>query len=163
MTPAKSLTLGPLKIPDEFFSDFFRGSIDGDGSIVVYNDRYNALRDERYVYERLYVSLVSASRRFLDWVQSSVQRLIGIHGSMTEKRSPGKHSLWRLRYAKQESISALRWMYYAPDVPCLHRKRVIAERFLQPLGHAPGPPLGRPRAGWLYNEGVVGKNFENPR
>jgi len=62
LTPAKSLTLGPLMIPDEFFADFFRGCIDGDGSIVVYTDRYHVSKNHRYIYERLYLSIVSASR-----------------------------------------------------------------------------------------------------
>ncbi len=39
LTPAKSLTLGPLAVPDKYFADFFRGCIDGDGSILVYIDR----------------------------------------------------------------------------------------------------------------------------
>lgn len=39
LTPAKSLTLTPLAIPDDYFADFFRGCIDGDGSIVSYVDR----------------------------------------------------------------------------------------------------------------------------
>ncbi len=30
LTPAKSLTLGPLAVPDEYFADFFRGCIDGE-------------------------------------------------------------------------------------------------------------------------------------
>jgi hypothetical protein len=41
LSPAKSRTLGALAIPDEYFSDFARGCIDGDGSIVVYVDRYH--------------------------------------------------------------------------------------------------------------------------
>jgi hypothetical protein len=43
--PAKSLTLGPLVIPDARFADFFRGCIDGDGSIVTYTDRYHVAKD----------------------------------------------------------------------------------------------------------------------
>lgn len=35
LTPAKSLTLGPLAIPDEHFADFLRGCIDGDGCILL--------------------------------------------------------------------------------------------------------------------------------
>jgi len=44
LTPAKSLTLGPLAVPDEYFVDFFRGCIDGDGSITTYVDRYNTFK-----------------------------------------------------------------------------------------------------------------------
>jgi transposase len=51
LTPAKSLTLGPLAVPDEYFRDFLRGCIDGDGSIVVYTDRYHTAKNARYVYE----------------------------------------------------------------------------------------------------------------
>jgi len=39
LTPAKSLTLQALAVPDEYFADFFRGCIDGDGSVVRYTDR----------------------------------------------------------------------------------------------------------------------------
>jgi hypothetical protein len=35
-----------------------------------------------------------------------------------------------LRFAKRESIAVLRWMYYAPGVPALVRKRLAAESFL---------------------------------
>src|SRR2546425_8606595 len=51
LTPAKSLTLGPLLIPDAYFADFFRGCIDGDGSVLVYTDRYHTRKKERYIYE----------------------------------------------------------------------------------------------------------------
>jgi hypothetical protein len=60
LTPAKSRTIGPLAVPDELFADFFRGCIDGDGSVLVYTDRYHAAKCPHSVYERLYVSLVSA-------------------------------------------------------------------------------------------------------
>src|SRR5207253_9588456 len=44
LTPAKSLAIGALEIPDEYFADFFRGCIDGDGSSVTYVDHYNAAK-----------------------------------------------------------------------------------------------------------------------
>jgi hypothetical protein len=150
LTPAKSLTLRPLAIPDSLFVDFLRGCIDGDGSVVVYVDRYNTGKSERYVYERLYVTLVSASHGFLDWIQAAVHRLLLLGGSISERRVEGKRSIWTLRYAKSESIE-LRRIYYSPTVPCLRRKRLRAEPFLRPLGHASARPVGRPRAGWVYN------------
>jgi len=48
------------------------GCLDSDGSVLVYTDAYHAARRPQYVYERLYVSLVSASRRFLDWIKASI-------------------------------------------------------------------------------------------
>ena len=143
MTPAKSLTLRPLVIPDEYFADFFRGCVDGDGSVVVYTDRYHTAKKPRYVYKRLYVSLVSASRQFLEWAQDSVLRLAQVRRhdqcKIENRSEPG----WALRCAKAESIRVPRWMYYAPDVPALSRKRVIAAAFLVPQ---PRPPrVGRGR------------------
>ena len=152
ITPAKSLTLSPLAIPDAVFADFVRGCIDGDGSVTVYVDRHNTDKSERYVYERLYVKLVSASRVFLDWVQATIRRILSMRGSITVQRAEGRSPLWTLRYAKSESIELLRWIYYSPTVPCLARKRATADPFLQPLGHAAARPVGRPRAGWVYNQ-----------
>lgn len=155
VTPAKSLTLGPLTVPDEYFSDFFRGCLDGDGSVLIYTDRYNTAKKERYVYERLYVSLVSASRPFLDWIRARIRLLLRVNGVIDEQRKRGHRSIWRLRYAKAESIRVLGWIYYSPNVPCLFRKRAKAERYLSPLGYSPLRPIGRPRAGWLYNEPIT--------
>lgn len=130
LTPAKSLTLGPLAVPEQYFADFFRGCIDGDGSVLIYTDRYHVAKNERYVYQRLYVSLVSASRPFPEWIQTMVRRLAGVVGVIEMKFTPGRRPVWLLRDAKRESIRLLRWMYYSPSVPCLARKRAKAEQFL---------------------------------
>jgi hypothetical protein len=116
LTPRKSKTLGRLEVPGEFFFDFLRGHLDGDGMVRVYNDPYypNA--------RRLYVVFYSASPRHLEWLQESVERLIGIHGYV----APSVGVL-RLTYAKMNSIVLLRHMYHRPDVPCLKRKRDLVE------------------------------------
>lgn len=151
LTPAKSLTLGQVSVPNEYFRDFFRGCIDGDGSVRVYMDRYNTRKNERYVYERLYVSIVSASRVFIEWLQATVIRHTGVSGSLTVRRKAGANPVWKLAWAKAKSIRLIRWMYHSPTIPCLERKRVTAERFLTPLGVSYGRARGRPRVGWLYN------------
>jgi len=145
LTPAKSLTLGPLAVPDEYFADFFRGCLDGDGSIVTYIDRYNTYKNASYVYSRLYVSIVSASPRFIVWLRATVQRLAGVAGSIEVRSSRGRHDVWRLRYAKRESLAVLRWIYYSQDVACLARKRRTADPFLviraTPAVRRPGRPV----------------------
>ena len=132
LSPAKSLTIGPLRVPEEYFRDFFRGCIDGDGSIVVYTDRYHASRNERYIYQRLYVVLVSASLAFLDWIRTTTERLLGVSGSIAIEQRKARRPLGRLRYAKRESLRVLRWIYYSPDAVCLARKRATANTFISP-------------------------------
>jgi len=119
--------------------------------VTVYVDRYHTVKSERYVYERLYVTLVSASRAFLDWIQATIHRVLSMKGSIAVRRVEGRSPLWTLRYAKSESIELLRRIYYSPTVSCLARKRETAEPFLRPLGYAPARHVGRPRAGWVYN------------
>lgn len=133
LTPAKSLTLKPLAVPDEYFHDFLRGCIDGDGSIVVYTDRYHTTKNERYVYERLYVSVVSASRPFADWLLLTARRLLDVRGTVRvsiKARPDRPHPVYAVRFAKRDSIRVLRWIYYSDDVPCLARKRARARPFL---------------------------------
>ncbi|MBI2203086.1 MAG: hypothetical protein HYU41_04425 [Candidatus Rokubacteria bacterium] len=151
LTPRKSLTLGRLDVPDRWFPDFLRGCIDGDGSITVYVDDYNARKNERYVYERLWVSLVSASRTFIEWIATTVARLFDIAGSVSVRHRVGRAPIWKLKYGKQASIDLIRRMYYVPGIPSLERKRLRAAKFLWPLGSLP-KRSGRPRAGWQYNE-----------
>jgi hypothetical protein len=149
LMPAKSRKLGALVVPEAYFADFFRGCLDGDGSVLVYTDRTGLKAG--FVYERLYVSLVSASLPFVEWIQTTIQRLIGVAGAVHRGVKPGHRPIWTLRYAKASSIRILRWIYHSPGAPCLARKRAKAEKFLSPLGSVSRHPVGRPRAGWLYN------------
>jgi hypothetical protein len=94
LTPNKSLTIGRLAIPDDYYPDFFRGCIDGDGSVLVYIDRHHTAKNERYVYKRLYVSLACASRPFVEWIQSTVQRLTSLHGVIEIQLRKGRRPIW---------------------------------------------------------------------
>lgn len=145
LMPAKSLRLGPLRVPDEWMRDFLRGCIDGDGSIVTYTDRYNTFKKPTYVYTRVYLSLVSASPRFVEWLRETLRRVADVSGEVSIGRREGRNDIWRLRYAKREALRLLRWMYYSPDVPCLRRKYDIATAFLvppnRPRRRGPGRPM----------------------
>ncbi len=129
--PRKTLTIGALQIPDEFFPDFLRGHLDGDGSVTSYVDRYNTKVSPSYVYQRLYVRFLSASRIHVEWLQATIRNLHGEEGSINVTQRPSRRPLFSLKFAKKESITLLRWMYYSSDVPCLARKRNIAEPFLR--------------------------------
>ena len=119
LSPHKSKSLGPLSIPDEYFFGFLRGHLDGDGTIRNFADPVyrNA--------QRLYVVFYSASRAHLEWLQQTTERLAEIHGFIEN----GKRA-HRLTYAKTESLTLLRRIYPNIDVPCLKRKRDLAEPFL---------------------------------
>lgn len=119
LTPKKSLTLGPLNIPDEFFADFLRGMLDGDGSIRVYDDP--AFPRSR----RLYVFFYSASPEYLAWLQETIGRLWGLTGY---QKDPGPTA--RLCYAKTASIALLQRIYHRDANNYLMRKYDIAREFL---------------------------------
>jgi hypothetical protein len=111
---------------------------------VTYVDRHHASRNPAYVYTRLFVSLVSASPDFLGWVRAMVRKRRALSGHVTVRRASGRHDLWRLRYAKAESIALLRWLYPSQPVPCLARKREQARAFLTSGARPPRLGPGRP-------------------
>lgn len=134
LMPRKTSRLNEISVPDEFFRDFLRGHLDGDGSIVTYEDRYNTFKDPKYVYTRLYVHFLSASQKHIVWIYQKIKDTIDIKGDLNNdrKRKLGedKKIVWRLRFSKKASLKLLLWLYYKPSLPCLERKREIAKRFL---------------------------------
>jgi hypothetical protein len=157
LTPAKSRTPGPLTVPDKH-ADFFRGCIDGDRCVLGYTDRYHATKSPSYVYERLYVSLVSANRPFLEWIRASTRRLVGVSGAVHNSGGKRQRPIWALRYAKRESLRLLGWMYYDPAVPCVARQRLKAEGFLSVV-HCPRQRQG---PGWC-NGSHAGLKIQCPQ
>ena len=134
LTPAKSLTLGTLKIPDEFFMDFLRGHLDGDGSITCYTDTWNSFKDPRYIYNRIWLRFISASKMHMVWMQRKITELTGIKGRLyATNPKPGKNPMHILKFAKKESLKLLALIYYSDNLPCLTRKRDIYATFLTTL------------------------------
>jgi len=121
LMPNKSKKLGVVRIPDDFFFDFLRGHLDGDGTIKKYYDPDypNSLR--------LYVTFLSASLPHLAWLASTIKRLIGIKGFMM--KPPRAYSL---TFSKLDSIKLLGYLYPREGVPCLKRKFAKAEEFILP-------------------------------
>lgn len=96
-----------------------RGHIDGDGTVRSYKDP---------VYpnsRRLYITLVSANKPHVIWLQRKIKRLYKIKG-----RIGAVCRAWSLTYAKKESKILLPLIYYHTKLPFLNRKRQIIADYL---------------------------------
>jgi len=127
----KTYCLGKIKVPKLHFRDFLRGHLDGDGSIFTYTDRYMSYKGRNYKYNRIYTSFNSASFKNLSWIRAMLKEELNIAGALNSwKRNKNHVAEWKLRFAKNDSYKLLSWIYYKPDLPCLLRKRKIAQRFI---------------------------------
>lgn len=130
LTPAKTHTIGSIKIPDKYFRDFMRGHLDGDGTVRTYTDSYNIYRGRKYTNERLATFFLSASFCHIMWVQDKIQELTGCHGAIIVEKNIRGTCLWKIKYSKKESLILLKWLYYRDNLPCLERKATIARKAL---------------------------------
>lgn len=123
ITPAKSLTIGAIDVPDEYLLPLARGLLDGDGSIMNKLARADTKRRKDYRWEYLQTKFVSASRPHLVWLQGRLKRAIGIDGYLITKKAKGhRHACFTLRFSKRESLILLPNLYADPVSPRLDRK-----------------------------------------
>lgn len=121
LTPKKSLTMGEIFVPGEYFFDFLRGCFDGDGTFYSYWDpRWRSSH-------MFYVAFASGSRAHIEWLQYEIEKRAGVRGHIAEGITS---SALQLRYAKKESLEIINKMYYNPDVICLSRKKIKIEKAL---------------------------------
>lgn len=124
LTIRKSLTLGPLKIPDRYFIDFLRGVIDGDGNIqeTIHTSNGNI---------QWVLRIVSGSPSFLPWIRERITKVLGIEGRL-HQRFPenGRNSLYILKYGKFAAKIILRKCYYKNSL-ALDRKLKIAQKCIE--------------------------------
>ena len=113
LTPAKSHTINEITIPKEYFRDFIRGHLDGDGSITVYMDKYNTYKNQKYIYKRMFIGFVSASNKHILWLQKNIISNFGVTGRIhkTKILPPSKVSIYILKFMKKESQKLLKEIY----------------------------------------------------
>lgn len=120
LTPAKSKTIGAIKIPDEYFQDFLRGHFDGDGTFYSY---WDSRWKSSFMF---YTVFISASIQHIQWLRERLSTLLGVTGHVA---SDGRRITYHLKYAKKESIKIIKFMYQN-NFPCLQRKLLKIESVL---------------------------------
>ena len=117
--PKKSKTLSVLKIPNEYFGDFLRGCIDGDGSMGFYSHPESK-------HPQLRIRLCSASMSFLEWAKSEIERIFNIKGGWIAKMNT---RIPVLSYAKRDSEKLIGILYKEPGCVYLSRKYEVVKKF----------------------------------
>lgn len=128
LSQRKSLTLGPIAVPDAQLFPTLRGLLDGDGTITNKVYRADTGRRSDYYWEYLLTRFESASRIHLEWIASRVEASTGLSGYIQEVRrkqpDPTRHPFFHLRYGKRASLVLLPRLYPS-GAPCLERKRRV--------------------------------------
>ncbi len=112
LTSNKSLSIGVLKIPYKYFSDFLRGCLDGDGNISIVAHKESGC-------PQLRLRFCSASLIHLQWLKHSIHQIYGISRGFISK--PAKNTM-QLTYSKIDSINLLAFIYYDGVKYFLRRK-----------------------------------------
>lgn len=125
LTPAKSLTVGKIKIPDEYFFDFLRGCLDGDGCSYSYWDKR---WKSSFMF---YICFASGSKSFVDWLRSEILVMSKLCGSLSTHRKKGtKNDYHQLKYSKYEAIKLAELIYKNKKGLKLKRKYLKIEKTL---------------------------------
>lgn len=123
LSQKKSLTIGALKIPDEFFVDFLRGLIDGDGSIRRWFHSENLL-------EQWSLRIYSGSRKFLEWLEGKIKDSLKSNGKIYTYNN--QKTVFVLKFGKMAARIILGNCYYENSFS-LSRKNRLAHQCINSL------------------------------
>ena len=132
VTPRKSLTLGPLDVPDHVILACASGLLDGDGDITNFVHAPTKKTYPNYRYERIVVGFNSASRIHLEWLRRKLEPFVGVPGWLCVKPATAeRHEFLTLRYGKRDGLRLLAQLYRDQDVPRLERKHRVWQSYLE--------------------------------
>lgn len=123
VTPRKSFTMDFPSVPEAYLGSFIRGYFDGDGCAHI--DMLNGKP------KRLATIFTSASKSFLEKLESYLQKSAGLVGSGLYHHGSAQ-STYQLRYSTRNSLKLFVFMY-PPDLSNklhLSRKYDIFMRYL---------------------------------
>lgn len=118
LTPRKSLTIGPLVVPDDAFCDFLRGVIDGDGCIRTWIHPGNGVRQWA-------LKISTASPSFPEWLRSRIEERFRVRGAIHKQHTGRKHAICDLKFGKLAMKIVLQACYYRGAI-ALERKHKLA-------------------------------------
>ena len=117
LTQNKSLTVGEIKVPNIFFTDFLRGLIDGDGSIRRWIHPTN-------FREQWSLRIYSGSNKFIEWLDGKIQEYFKVYGKIHQGNKAG--SVYVLKFGKMAAREVLKRCYYKNNFS-LERKNKLAK------------------------------------
>ena len=121
--PKKSLTLESVNVPGEYFGDFLRGVIDGDGSINTWIHKTN----DRVQW---CLRITSGAPVFASWIHKEIQNHYSVVGKLYSYKFKGKENpIHIIKFGKVATKIILRSIYY-PDCLSLKRKFMKAQQCL---------------------------------
>ncbi len=124
LTKKKSLTLGAIKVNKNYFSDFLRGVIDGDGNISTWIHRTNAHRQWS-------LRITSAAPIFIKWLKEATENYFDARGRLYSYQYKGKKNpIYILKFGKLAAKIIIKEIYYKNSL-CLNRKNLKAIFCLQ--------------------------------
>jgi hypothetical protein len=135
LTPRKSLTLGPISVPDKYLLPLARGLMDGDGSILNFVHRPTVKTYPNYRYERLRVCFHSASRPHIDWLRESLRPTAGTLGYVEVAKRDGRHDFYKLKYERAAALALLTAFYADGKAPKLVRKWKIWSAYVERMAN----------------------------
>jgi hypothetical protein len=113
--PAKSKTIGNIKVPKEFIASFILGTLDGDGSVDSKRKR---------------AKIVTASKEFADCLSNMLSEIDVEHKVYNEgyKHKDEKHDFYVVRILRRAAIKKLYNQMYANSSLFLKRKKRAFEK-----------------------------------
>ena len=124
LSQSKTFSLGKIRVPERYFPDFFRGVVDGDGSISSWTNRSNGHRQWS-------LRIVSAAKIFADWLKSETENTFKVSGKLhTRAAFSNRKELYIVKFGKVATKIILK-QAYSKGCLTLQRKYVQAQECLQ--------------------------------
>ncbi len=110
LTPDKSLTINQLNIPNQYFIDFLRGEMDGDGGFRKYGSKF-----------RCYIC--SGSKEFLEWLFNKIKGNIDINGGWIRQGN----NVYELDFGINDSVKIAKELYREDNLRLTRKYNVVKD------------------------------------